>query len=172
VTHAIRGNLRELPTSGVYAACAFSMIRIMRLFKLTRHSPGLKILMRGLWILTARTQDPHTDVQGERARAESARLLPRARHRHLRCADLLRRADAAQPAQRLHLHPGRTWPVTASRVVTRPFQQDTTRLKPLTIGLDIGVMDGRSPYADFWSHPQFLGSVHPGRTASSSDRPA
>ena len=33
---------------------------------------------------STRTQDPHTDVQGVGARAESSRVLPRPRNRHLR----------------------------------------------------------------------------------------
>ena len=61
----------------------FSIIRIMRLFKLTRHSPGLKIL--------------HPHVQGERSRTHAPHLLPR--HRHLRLPRLLRRTDPVQPQQ-------------------------------------------------------------------------
>ena len=54
-----------------------------------------------------RPQNPHTDVQGVGQGADSARLLPRPRHRHLRQPRLLRGEDPGQSAQRLQQHPAR-----------------------------------------------------------------
>jgi len=55
-----------------------------------------------------RSQDPHTHLQGERTRTQSARLLPRPLHRRLRFSRLLRRTNSDEPRKRLHVDPRRT----------------------------------------------------------------
>lgn len=51
-----------------------------------------------------RAEDPHTDVQGVRQGADAARLLPGARHRHIRQFGVLCREDTGKSTQRLQQH--------------------------------------------------------------------
>jgi len=104
--HRLRGDRLILPR--LPADAARSRERLPRVFQ---HHPHHASLQADASL--ARAQDPHTHVQGERARTDAARLLSRPRYRHLCVTRLLRRAHPVQSNQRLHLHPGPSSPRTS-----------------------------------------------------------